>query len=192
VPTARLVVVAEDGHEQAFRVISAARTLTTAPIVTRPLGEVDAALLAEAGADHVVDPRHVSGQVLTQAVLAVLGHTEPASDHRTVVDTARVVRYPWPDTGRCEHEDASRPVLARAPGCVACLRAGEDWVHLRICLKCGHVGCCDDSPNRHAREHAHTEDHPLVASAEPGETWGYCFVDDVTVPAPAGATPGRA
>ncbi len=193
VPTARLVVVAEDGHEQAFRVISAARTLTSAPIVTRPLGEVDVALLAEAGADHVVDPRHVSGQVLTHAVLTALGHTEPASaPHRTVVDTSRVVRYPWPDTGRCEHEDASRPVVARAPGCQACLRAGADWVHLRICLGCGHVGCCDDSPNRHAREHAHVEDHPLVASAEPEETWGYCFVDDVTVPAPAGATPGRA
>ncbi len=139
-----------------------------------------------------MDPRHVSGQVLTRAVLAVLGHTEPASDGRTVVDTARVVRYPWPDTDRCEHEDASRPVLARAPGCVACLRADEDWVHLRICLSCGHVGCCDASPNRHAREHAHAEDHPLVASAEPEETWGYCFVDDVTVPAPAGPHPGRA
>lgn len=190
VPTARLVVVAEDGLEQAFRVISAARALTSVPIATRPLGEVDVARLAEAGADHVVDPRHVSGQVLTQVVLAVLGHTEPASArYRTVVDTARVVRYPWPDTGQCEHEDASRPVLARAPGCVACLRAGADWVHLRICLSCGHVGCCDSSPNRHAREHAHIEDHPLVASAEPEETWGYCFVDDVTVPAPAGATP---
>ncbi|TAL24221.1 MAG: hypothetical protein EPN99_03175, partial [Frankiales bacterium] len=189
VPNARLVVVAEGGPEQAFRVVSAARLLTSAPIAARPLGEADVARLAEAGADHVVDADHVSAQALTQQVLAVLGHSEPApTPHRTVVDTVRVVRYPWPVTGGCTHEEASRPVLARAPGCVACLRAGGDWVHLRICLSCGHVGCCDSSPSQHAREHAHVEDHPLVASAEPEETWGHCFVDGVTVPAPA--TPG--
>ncbi|SFK51830.1 Kef-type potassium/proton antiporter, CPA2 family [Geodermatophilus ruber] len=191
VPAARLVVVAEDEPEQALRVVRAVRAVTTAPILVRPLGEVDVTEFAAAGADHVVDPRHVSGHALLQSVLAELGHAETAPDRRrTVVDTARVIRYPWPDAGEdCGHAEASRPVVPRAPGCVACLRAGTDWVHLRICLSCGHVGCCDSSRHRHARVHAHTDGHPLVVSAEPGESWGYCFVDDVTVPAPAQAAP---
>jgi hypothetical protein len=65
------------------------------------------------------------------------------------------------------------------PGCEDCLRIGSRWVHLRMCTTCGHIGCCDSSPNRHARAHAAAEDHPIVRSAEPGETWSYCFIDDV-------------
>ena len=64
-------------------------------------------------------------------------------------------------------------------GCEDCLRTGEPCLHLRICLECGKVGCCDDSPNRHARAHAQGDSHPLVRSLEPGETWSYCFVDNV-------------
>jgi uncharacterized UBP type Zn finger protein len=64
-------------------------------------------------------------------------------------------------------------------GCEDCLRIGGTWVHLRMCLECGHIGCCDSSPNRHARAHAAAVGHPLVRSAEPGEDWSYCFVDDV-------------
>jgi hypothetical protein len=68
---------------------------------------------------------------------------------------------------------------AEVPGCEECLRAGGQWVHLRMCSTCGHIGCCDSSPNRHARAHAGSEGHPVVRSAEPGEEWSYCFVDDV-------------
>lgn len=64
-------------------------------------------------------------------------------------------------------------------GCEDCLRIGGQWLHLRMCHECGHIGCCDSSPNRHARKHAGDESHPLVRSAEPGEDWSYCFVDDV-------------
>jgi uncharacterized UBP type Zn finger protein len=64
-------------------------------------------------------------------------------------------------------------------GCEDCLRDGSVWLHLRICLSCGHVGCCDDSPNRHARAHFHAGGHPLIRSLEPGETWSWCFVDEV-------------
>jgi monovalent cation:H+ antiporter-2, CPA2 family len=156
-PAARLIVVAEDEPEQAVRVIGAARAVATAPILTRPLGEVDVAEFATAGADHVVDPRRVSGQALLRSVLAKLGHTERTSDRRrAVVDTARVIRYTWPDTDECSHADASRPVVPQAPGCLACLQAAEEWVYLRLCLSWGYVGCCDSSPNRHARAHAHT------------------------------------
>jgi hypothetical protein len=64
-------------------------------------------------------------------------------------------------------------------GCVECLAAGGVWVHLRLCLTCGHVGCCDNSPNKHATKHAHRmPDHAVIRSYEPGEPWGYCYPDD--------------
>jgi hypothetical protein len=65
------------------------------------------------------------------------------------------------------------------PGCEDCLAVGATWVHLRMCHTCGHIGCCDSSPNRHATAHAGSTDHPLVRSAEPGENWSWCYVDQV-------------
>ncbi len=64
-------------------------------------------------------------------------------------------------------------------GCVDCLREGTVWLHLRICLSCGHVGCCDDSPGRHATRHAASAEHPIIRSLEPGEDWSWCFVDEL-------------
>src|SRR4051794_5124792 len=64
-------------------------------------------------------------------------------------------------------------------GCEDCLASDGRWLHLRICLECGKVGCCDDSPGRHASAHAHGSGHPLIRSLEPGETWSWCFVDEV-------------
>jgi uncharacterized UBP type Zn finger protein len=58
---------------------------------------------------------------------------------------------------------------------------GGEWVHLRLCLTCGRVGCCDSSPNRHASKHAAAHDHPLVSSFEPGEDWSWCYVDELTL-----------
>jgi hypothetical protein len=66
-----------------------------------------------------------------------------------------------------------------AEGCVECLAMGARWVHLRRCLECGHVGCCDSSPNRHATAHFHESSHPLIQSFEPGEEWVSCYVDDL-------------
>jgi uncharacterized UBP type Zn finger protein len=68
---------------------------------------------------------------------------------------------------------------ASVEGCEDCLRIGGKWLHLRICLTCGHVGCCDDSPNRHARAHAQAAQHPIVRSLEMGEDWSWCYVDQV-------------
>lgn len=64
-------------------------------------------------------------------------------------------------------------------GCEECLVTGDPWLHLRICLECGKVGCCDSSPNRHASRHAREAGHPLIRSLEPGEDWSFCFLDDV-------------
>jgi uncharacterized UBP type Zn finger protein len=81
----------------------------------------------------------------------------------------------------CTHLEHVR--IERLPesveGCQDCLLTGDPWLHLRICLECGKVGCCDDSPNRHARAHAAETGHPLIRSLEPGETWSWCFVDGV-------------
>ena len=64
-------------------------------------------------------------------------------------------------------------------GCEDCLREGTRWVHLRECLQCGHVGCCDNSPRRHATAHWHSSSHPLMRSFEPGESWAWCYPDDL-------------
>jgi hypothetical protein len=64
-------------------------------------------------------------------------------------------------------------------GCEDCLASGGEWLHLRICLECGHVGCCDSSPGRHASVHARDASHPIIRSLEPGEDWSWCFVDEV-------------
>ena len=80
------------------------------------------------------------------------------------------------------HLSAIRPVVPRTPqACEDCLHLGTGWVHLRLCLTCGKVGCCDSSPMRHARAHARTAGHPIVQSFEPGEDWRWCYVDETYV-----------
>jgi uncharacterized UBP type Zn finger protein len=77
------------------------------------------------------------------------------------------------------HLSEIRDVHPSTPdGCEDCLRDGGRWVHLRLCLTCGHVGCCDSSPNRHASAHARQTTHPIVRSFEPGEDWRWCYIDD--------------
>ena len=87
----------------------------------------------------------------------------------------------------CRHlsEVTVRELPAAVDGCEDCLRDGGKWLHLRICLGCGHVGCCDDSPNKHATKHFHATKHPVIRSFEPGEDWGWCYVDELFIePAP--------
>jgi uncharacterized UBP type Zn finger protein len=80
----------------------------------------------------------------------------------------------------CEHAKLVRIHEVRRPaaGCEDCLAIGGQWVHLRICLTCGRVGCCDSSPNRHATKHFETAGHPVITSAEPGESWVWCYADE--------------
>ena len=82
----------------------------------------------------------------------------------------------------CIHLDeiAVREMPLSVDGCEDCLRIGSKWLHLRICLTCGHVGCCDSSPERHARTHALSIPHPLIRSLEPGDDWNWCYIDNVT------------
>ena len=80
----------------------------------------------------------------------------------------------------CSHiAEHLKKVKPQSKGCAECLASGDSCVHLRMCLECGHVGCCDSSKNRHARAHFHAAGHPLIQSAERGEDWRWCFIDDV-------------
>lgn len=79
----------------------------------------------------------------------------------------------------CAHLDQIRDVSPSTDGCEDCLKIGDQWVHLRLCLACGHVGCCDSSPNKHASKHFRASQHAIVQSFEPGEDWGWCYADDV-------------
>lgn len=82
----------------------------------------------------------------------------------------------------CVHVDQVRDVEPLTPdGCQECLESGDSWVHLRLCMTCGHVGCCDSSANRHATRHANTTGHVIIRSFEPGERWGWCYLDRTTI-----------
>lgn len=88
---------------------------------------------------------------------------------------------------QCSHLDQVRDVAPKTPdGCEECLKTGMGWVHLRMCSSCGHVGCCDQSQGKHATKHYHATQHPIMRSFQPGEDWGWCYVDDLFIePAPA-------
>ena len=80
---------------------------------------------------------------------------------------------------KCEHIQTVRDVPDKRRVCEDCIKTGDSWVHLRVCLGCGHVGCCDSSKNKHATKHFRATKHPIVRSMEPGEEWGWCYVDEV-------------
>jgi uncharacterized UBP type Zn finger protein len=79
----------------------------------------------------------------------------------------------------CGHVKEINNITPRTDGCEECTASGEKWIHLRICMTCGHVGCCDLSRNRHATKHFHETGHPVIKSFEPGEGWGWCYMDDL-------------
>lgn len=86
----------------------------------------------------------------------------------------------------CSHRDDLAPVAALIEGCEECLKLGTRWVHLRLCLSCGHVGCCDSSPGRHATAHFHETGHPVMESFQKGERWAWCYVDETQLTVPPG------
>ena len=82
-------------------------------------------------------------------------------------------------SNHCTHQSQMQVVTPSANGCEDCLKTGDQWLHLRLCLECGHVGCCDSSKNKHATKHFHSTGHPIIKSFEPGEDWGWCYVDEI-------------
>ena len=175
---ARLVVIGDDEPEQAARIAGVVRDVAPqARLVVLSRDDDVVPELHEAGAGTVVLAPRTAHAALSSAVLQLL---RPPPPGRTVVDVHRVVAFRADDTA-CVHASVARPVLPSSAGCQECLRSGDDWVHLRTCVSCGHVGCCDSSPNRHAAAHAGDEDHPVMVSAEPGDTWGWCYLDEQTL-----------
>jgi uncharacterized UBP type Zn finger protein len=81
---------------------------------------------------------------------------------------------------RCTHLDQIKFTHSSKHVCEDCIKTGDRWVHLRMCLECGHVGCCDSSKNKHATKHFHQTNHPLMRSVEPGEEWVWCYIDEFT------------
>jgi uncharacterized UBP type Zn finger protein len=142
-------------------------------VVVRPSGETDIDDLAAAGVDKVVEPERASR---LQLVRAVMNEIVPPQTKRTIVDPSRIMTLPTA-VDACPHVEQVRAVLPDAFTCSDCLRIRSTWVHLRICMECGHVACCDSSPNQHAQAHFHETGHPIMRSVEPGETWGWCYLD---------------
>ena len=77
----------------------------------------------------------------------------------------------------CSHRDLIQPVTGNTTGCEECMQTGDTWVHLRLCMICGHVGCCDNSKNKHASKHYQETGHPIIRSFQPGESWMWCYED---------------
>lgn len=100
---------------------------------------------------------------------------------RENIDTQAPVQLQAPDGIDCVHVRSLAPVTPRTAGCQECLEDGHGWVHLRVCMECGHVGCCDSSPNKHATKHFHETGHPIMRSVEPGERWGWCYPDQLLI-----------
>lgn len=85
----------------------------------------------------------------------------------------------------CKHLDQIKDTPPSGPGCVECLAEDGWWMHLRRCVTCGHIGCCDDSPSKHATMHAQATSHPIIQSYEPDEDWFWCYIDEVMFQLPA-------
>ncbi|MGH9461446.1 MAG: cation:proton antiporter [Vicinamibacteria bacterium] len=119
--------------------------------------------------------------VVSKAVDGVVSKKEDAMPGQRAewIDTEKPMELVIQDGNGCGHLDSITPVYPSAKGCEDCLRIGGRWVHLRLCMICGHVGCCDSSPNRHASRHYAETTHPVMRSLERGESWGWCFADQV-------------
>ncbi len=200
---ARALVVPDDTPEMAHRAVAVARALRAdVPVVASAPTAALARALVEAGATAAPATSVERTTGLLAPLLDLLGVPDAATHLGGLRDRARDAapapllsrpmrqRADWidltqplhldvPDGAGCTHAGHVHDVVPGTPGCAECLRTGDRWVHLRICMTCGHVGCCDSSPGRHATAHFHETGHPVARSVEPGETWGWCYVDEV-------------
>lgn len=172
--SARLLVVADDDPETAHRVVHSAHAIN--PLlrsIARTTLEEEIGELVKAGATSVIaDDREGAERVVTE----VVDLYRNAATFRTVqLDQGQI------ESSNCSHVDQTRAVQVRDGGCRECLRMGDRWIHLRVCMTCGEVGCCDSSKNRHASKHHHVTGHPIIRSLEKGEDWAWCYVDETTL-----------
>lgn len=182
---ARLVVIGDDQAEATAQIAGVIATAAPGlPIIARAEGDQDIEALHGAGVGRVVLDNRAVNRSLAQAVRSALGKPPVglAVGASTHVDTTAVVDWQADPDGACAHVDQARPVVPRTPGCQECLQQGMTWVHLRLCVHCGHVGCCESSLGRHASAHAAARTgHDVITSLEPGEHWGWCYLDEVSL-----------
>lgn len=203
---ARLLVVADDDLDTTRRVVSAAHALSRGlRVVARTRFETEIEALREAGATEVVaEDQEGVVRLLADVLEAYEVDPETVRQHQEALRRGHQALAPAPapathgtlqpeknimieltdkqrQTTRCAHTDQARAVTPSARGCEECLKLGESWVHLRICMTCGHVGCCDSSKNKHARKHFHETSHPIIKSFEPGEDWAWCYEEQTFV-----------
>jgi CPA2 family monovalent cation:H+ antiporter-2 len=192
---ARLLVVADDTPAMAERVVAVVRGIhPTLPIIARTRFVDEADGLTAAGADHVVADEHASVTQMANHVLRaydrdveqIVGATPlrmPQQRTNGVAPRAAPVRLRDAayGTSRCTHVRDVTEVVPMGTVCADCVQQGDRWVHLRVCMRCGYVGCCDSSKNKHAAQHFAISTHPVMRSLEPGEAWGWCYVDRLTL-----------
>lgn len=171
---ARVLAIPDDEPAMARRVASVARSLNpgiTIVVRTRHRGEIDSIL--HEGADEVVVDEIETSVRMISGVLARYDRAD--------VRTVRLSGSQRSSPG-CDHVRRVAPqVSTAARGCAECLAIGDTWVHLRICMTCGNVGCCDSSKNTHATRHHNSSGHPIIRSYQEGEEWAWCYPDRLTL-----------
>jgi monovalent cation:H+ antiporter-2, CPA2 family len=172
----------DDPPGETLLAVGAEITLAGTPEAFVGCAELFRRSLDSAGAAPPEAARGSTGAAAATSATGATGATStlPAMTAPWVDTTTPIAFTPAPDT-RCTHLDHIRAVTPSTPGCAECLASGGRWVHLRVCLECGHVGCCDSSPGRHATAHYRASGHPVMRSLQPGETWGWCHVDQLTL-----------
>ncbi|WP_229783892.1 cation:proton antiporter [Deinococcus sedimenti] len=174
IDSARAVVIADDDAEMTERTLSVLRTVAPqVRVITRATSPEGFAGLQALGAQHVLSPhKEIAAGILDLLTPPEVTRAELSrhlAEHPPVTLSAT-------QRAQCDHAAHNAgPVTPEADVCLECVAAGDTWVHLRVCMTCGHVGCCDSSKNRHATRHAQTQGHPVIRSAEPGEDWAYCY-----------------
>ncbi len=184
---ARLLVVADDEPAMTSRVVGVVRGL--APniyIVARTRTYAQALALKQAGANAAVSEEYAVTERLVTDVLEGTGlSSEDAQRYAEAYDSPALppvsLTNAQQDSSACTHTEQTRTVTPPTAGCEECLKLGDNWLHLRVCMSCGHVGCCDDSKNKHATAHFRGTAHPIIRSLEKGEEWAYCYEDGATL-----------
>lgn len=193
---AKLLVLADDDPAMVHRVASVVRANhPDLPIVARARLEQEREELEKAGVSRVVSEEEHSARALLEQVLGPFDRLDGLETYLNVAlrrqavarqterenlpQVARVfaLREEELARGRCQHTGWANEVSVSTNVCADCVALGDTWVHLRVCLTCGYVGCCDDSKNKHATQHFKSSGHPLIKSLEPGEDWTWCYVD---------------
>jgi monovalent cation:H+ antiporter-2, CPA2 family len=186
---AKAMVIPDDQPAMTHRVSSVARAVNpNIPIIAATPYHASSHELKQAGASFVIAADKAATDLLVTKILHQYGvaddrienYLERLDDVTTGGNVIQLTEKQLIST-KCNHTNQVNSVMPGAQGCEECLKTDDTWVHLRICMTCGHVGCCDSSKNKHASKHFGETGHPIMRSLEKGESWAWCYVDKVTL-----------